>query len=99
MDRHAFDNEPPFPEGLKLASLEKISLARLLDEKDNEESSSLLEACKFYGFFYLDLDSCEEGKKLLEVVQKLFHLSDEVFALPLEEKNKYDNATKGSFFG
>jgi len=99
MDHHAFDKEPPFPEGLKLANLEKLSLARLLDQNDKVEASRLFEACKFYGFFYLDLESCEEGKKLLDIVQQLFRLSDEVFALPIEEKNKYDNATKGSFFG
>ncbi|TAQ85502.1 hypothetical protein B7494_g6169 [Chlorociboria aeruginascens] len=99
MDVHDFENEPPFPEGLKLAALEKISLAKLLDVNDAEEAQRLVEACKHYGFFYIRLDDCAEGVEIMDVVKKLFKLSDEVFAEPLEEKNKYDLSEKGSFFG
>ena len=98
MDSRAFSKEIPFPEGLKTANLETISLGQL--EKGSEgESARLFKACKHYGFFYLNLENTETGAELLDVVAKLFPVSQQVFELPQDEKQRYDLKDKGSFFG
>jgi hypothetical protein len=40
-----------------------------------------------------------DGVELLEQAEKLFGVGEEVFALPVEEKEKFDFKDKGSYFG
>jgi hypothetical protein len=96
MDKQAFDQEPPFPDGLNVAQLEVINYDKLAHGTDQAEALRLFEACKHYGFFYLKLDGSEKGQKLLEIVKQAFALQKNVFDLPLEEKQPYD---QGTFFG
>lgn len=98
MDSHTFSKETPFPKGLKTANLETISLGQL-EQGVAAESSRLMNACKDYGFFYLNLENSETGMELLDVVAKLFPVSQQVFELPQAEKQQYDLKDKGSFFG
>ena len=98
MDSDTFSKEVPFPSGLKTANLETISLGEL-ERGATAESTRLLDACKHYGFFYLDLKNTETGAELLDVVAELFPVSQQVFELPQAEKQQYDLKDKGSFFG
>jgi isopenicillin N synthase-like dioxygenase len=99
MDQADFDREPPFPEHLPLADLEVISLGRLLDASDEDETQKLFDACKRFGFFYLRLDDSDTGTQLLQIVKQMFQLQTQLFDLPLDEKQKYDIHDQGSFFG
>jgi hypothetical protein len=56
---------PPFPDGLPLAPIAKISHAKLL-RHDKEEAARVLEACRTHGFFYLDLTDSESGEEILK---------------------------------
>ncbi|GAT24535.1 1-aminocyclopropane-1-carboxylate oxidase [Aspergillus luchuensis] len=96
MDKQAFQEEPPFPEGLNLAQLEVIDYDKLVNGPDADEAGRLFEACKHYGFFYLKLDHSEKGQQLLDLVKETFTLQKKVFDLPVEEKRPYDT---GQFLG
>lgn len=96
MDKQAFQEEPPFPEGLKLAQLEVIDYEKLANGPDADEARRLFEACKHYGFFYLKLDQSEKGQQLLDLAKETFTLQKKVFDLPSEEKRPYDT---GQFLG
>lgn len=98
MDTTSFSKEPSFPSGLKTANLESISL-NALENDSSSEGARLFDACRQYGFFYLNLEATATGQELLEVVGKLFPLSKEVFELSQEEKQQYDLKDKGLFFG
>jgi len=112
-DDLTFPDLPPFPNDVPTAPLLRLSLRKLIDQ-DQQEVDRLWRACCDLGFFYLDLrggtpskrDSFREdgdgeinGDGLLQNAEKLFHLGDEVFDLPDEEKLKYDFKDRGSYFG
>ncbi|KAG6029816.1 hypothetical protein E4U41_000266 [Claviceps citrina] len=69
------------------AQLQSISLAGLL-AGEQLATHDLVEACKLNGFFYLDFRD-RSTRHLLELVDELAVIGREVFALPLEEKEKY----------
>lgn len=46
-----------------------------------------------------DLVDTVDGDNLLRDAEKLFDVGKEVFDLPVEEKQKYDFADRGSYFG
>lgn len=87
---------PPFPDGIETAPLLRLSLAKLLDN-NAEEIQRLARACEDLGFFYLDLRG--PGDSLLEEADSLFKVGEDLYDLPLEEKQKYDFMHKGSYFG
>jgi hypothetical protein len=76
---------PPFPDGLPLAPIAKISHAKLL-QHDKDEAARVLEACRTHGFFYLDLMDSESGEEILKQSKPTFLL---VFHTDLRE---YGNA-------
>jgi isopenicillin N synthase-like dioxygenase len=98
MDAKDFEKEEPFPEGLKIAELETLSLAKILDA-ENAETKRLFEACKAYGFFYLNLQDSDTGIELLDSAASMFRFSEGLFNLPEDEKAKYDLKGRGSFYG
>lgn len=55
----------PLPAGLPTIELPKISLAKLLND-DEEEAKILFDICVSSGFFYLDLMDHPKGRKLWE---------------------------------
>ena len=74
-------------EPTKQTDLKSISLAGLL-ARDIDSVNDLVQSCKEYGFFYLDLrdaSTCET----LEKADELVGVGKEVFKLPLEEKEEY----------
>lgn len=87
---------PPFPDDVPTAPLLKLSLAKL-QQHDPEEIKRLTRACEDLGFFYLDLRGT--GDAVLEEASRLFDLAEDLYALPLEERQKYDFMHKGSYFG
>lgn len=81
---------PPFPSSpsLKCVDLETISLPKLLS-KDSVEQDRVFEACKSRGFFYLELAGCESGETILHGADEICRLAEELFRLPVEEKEEY----------
>jgi isopenicillin N synthase-like dioxygenase len=88
----------PFPDNVPTAPLVTLSLKKLI-AGDNAEHAQLFSAAKSLGFFYLDMRNCAEGERLLREADSMFTLMKQFFALPLEEKMKYDFAAQQSYFG
>lgn len=103
----SFPNLPPFPSDIPTLPLFRISLRNLL-AGDASEEEKLWRACCDLGFFYFDLRSgngtTEEGQSisgndLLQAAEDMFALADNVFDLPVEEKQKYSMMGRNSYFG
>lgn len=58
-----------------------------------------MHASEQIGFFYLDLQDSEHGRGLLNDADALFGVGEELFALDLEEKERFDFSSRGSYFG
>jgi len=105
-DQLTFSNIPPFPGNVPTAPLLRISLKKLLDQ-DASEIDQVWKASRELGFFYLDLRDAVStsaspsinGPALLQDVNALFSLGEQVFALPVSEKQKYDFMDQGSYYG
>ena len=89
---------PKFPTNLREAPISRISLGKLLS-KDPTESARLFEACRTYGFFYMDLTDSPEGEALLKQSDDVLELAKAAFALPMEEKEAVAQVKTGSIFG
>jgi hypothetical protein len=89
-----FNSVPPFPEDLPTASLRKITLNKVLSG-DEVESRELFEACKTHGFFFLDVRGTPAGDSLLELVEKLFAVTKELFGEGKEELTKFTQPPPG----
>lgn len=93
-----FADLPHFPDNVHTAPLLRISLQKLLGH-DLEEEQRCWNACCELGFFYLDLTTSNTGEALLEEADELFEVMKGFFELNVEEKQKYDFADQGSYFG
>jgi isopenicillin N synthase-like dioxygenase len=99
MVKSSIDSLPPFPEDLPLAPIARVSSQKLLDG-DKAEGAQVLEACRTYGFFYLDLSDSPKGDELLQESEELLSLSKIAFSNhTLEEKNSYHLQKGVSLFG
>ena len=78
----------PFPEGLPVINLARISLAKLLDG-DEDEAAMLFEVCKDKGFCYLDLMTHEKGLKLAKQAEQVHHAAKQFFSAPVAEKRTF----------
>lgn len=78
----------PFPQGLPVINLTKISLAKLLDD-DEKEAALLFEVCKDKGFCYLDLTTHEKGLKLAKQAEQVHEAAKQFFGAPLTEKRMF----------
>ena len=67
----------PFPEGLPTVNMERISLAKLLDD-DQEEAERLFKICTHEGFCYIDLMHHPEGSKLLEDAHMVHKMGQDI---------------------
>jgi len=86
----------PFPDDIPIAPLLRLSFHKLLN-RDPAEVDRCIRACEDLGFFYLDLRG--DGESLLRDADALFGVGEELLALPLEEKKKYDFSEQMSYFG
>ena len=89
---------PPFPADIPTAPLHRLSLSKLLTH-DPPEVQRLMRASEQIGFFYLDLQDSEHGRGLLDDADALFGVGEELFALDLHEKERFDFSSQGSYFG
>lgn len=79
----------PFPKDVPVISLRCISLAKLR-QHDSEEIEQLWEACKDSGFFYLDLQTSEEGKELARGAETVYQAGKGFFtANTVAEKSQF----------
>lgn len=92
------DQYPDFPDGDEFPTvpLETISLEKLLSQ-DATEEDRVFEACKGRGFFYLDLAGPESGETILKGSGDICRVGEQVMALPLDEKMKYQMRNKELF--
>ena len=93
----SFPGLPPFPDNVPTVSLTHISFLKL-KAGDAAEVDRLFQACKQWGFFYLDFRDNVQGSTLLTLADQVLEIGKNVFDLDLEEKLKY-HMTKGSFDG
>ena len=93
----SFPGLPPFPEDVHCADLPHVSFLKLCDG-DEVEIDRYFQACKHWGFFYLDLRDSAQGSPVLRMVDQMLEIGQKVFELDLPEKNKY-RMTKGNFDG
>lgn len=99
MVQSSIDSLPPFLEDLPLAPIARVSSQKLL-EGDKAEGAAVLEACRTYGFFYLDLSDSPQGNALLQESEELLTLSKKAFSShSIEEKKKYHLQKGVSMFG
>jgi isopenicillin N synthase-like dioxygenase len=78
---------PPFPGGIAVDAepLATIDLGRLL-VKDADEIQKLSSACITHGFFYLDLQTSELGRNVLEGEQGVLRFMEKYFSQSHETK-------------
>ena len=88
----------PFPDNVPTAPLTTLHLHKLI-ANDSAEVQRLYDASRYLGFFYLDMRGSPEGERLLASASRLFELERDMFALPLVEKNKYNFAKEGKYYG
>lgn len=84
----------PAGENMKVANLETIDLSRLLSRAP-DEISKLLQACQAHGFFYLDLQTCDLGRQVVDGEQKVTKFMENYFDQPLDKKMKDDRGSVG----
>lgn len=92
------DLYPPFPDSPEFPTidLETISLAKL-QNGDPSELDRVFEACKNWGFFYLELPGCEQGETIANGADDICRVAEKMFHLPLDEKLKYEYQGKDIF--
>ncbi|KAJ3557215.1 hypothetical protein NM688_g1590 [Phlebia brevispora] len=80
---------PPNAEQRDIATLATIDLQGLVT-RDPAEITKLLDACVTHGFFYLNLQTSDAGRQILEAEQNAYRFMEEYFSRPLETKMKDD---------
>ncbi|KAF5014091.1 hypothetical protein F66182_15051, partial [Fusarium sp. NRRL 66182] len=98
MAHENFESLSPFPDDIPTMPLDRLSLVKLL-QHDSDEVQKFCRACEDIGFFYLDLRDQELGDSLLSTTDELFKISEQLFALDVQEKSKYDHSKKRSYYG
>lgn len=89
---------PPFPSDLPHAPIARISSAQLL-AAEPAATAAVAQACRTYGFFYLDLRDSGAGRALVGESEQLLGLAEESFRAPLPEKNAFHLERGVSLFG
>jgi len=89
------ESYPPFPRDIPLVELETFKL-KDIEEGNEDIERRLFETCRIRGFFYLDMNG-SSADSMREDSERLGHLAEAIFKLPLEEKEKYP--MKESIFG
>lgn len=72
-----------------VAPLETIDFGRLA-MKDKSEVNKLLSVCQRHGFFYLDLQTNNDGQQILADRKDLLAVMETYFHQPLESKMKHN---------
>ena len=93
-----FNAQPSFPDDMPIATLETISLMKLL-AYDMLESEKLFGACRETGFFFLDMTDSEQGEIMLHHAEEAFDLDAAILDLDQEELSKYAFRPPSDLFG
>lgn len=107
-----FPGLPLFADTVPTAPLLRISLFKLAIG-DVDEQNRLWDACRQLGFFYMDMrmpntgavnvggekGNIIDGEAILTEKDQLFELMKDMWALPNDEKQKYDRSDQGNYFG
>lgn len=89
---------PPFPEGLPVIDLPRVSLKGVL-ENDEHESRKIFDICVKTGFFYLNLMDHPVGQKLMHEASEVCRVGQQVLPhLSMEEKLSYEARTRAGVF-
>lgn len=87
--KNSVDNVENLPCDVPTANLHAINLERLQNGEE-EEASRLLRASICDGFLYLDLRGWGTEYDTFDVINDIYHLSEEFFSLEEDEKLVYD---------
>lgn len=90
MPSEAETSIPPFPTDIPTASISSVDFD-LLTDGNEDEARKVFDAARGYGFFYLDNTHID--------YDFMFDLANETFALPVEEKMKFEMGATGRYFG
>lgn len=93
-----FTDCPPFPSGVPIANLPTISLKEL-EQRHEQEAKDFFHACRYYGFFLLDLSQSEQGKVVLKDAEGLYDLTGELYKLEQAELDGFAYNPKVSLIG
>lgn len=81
---------PPFPSSPQFPTIELQTISlRKIQNNDTFEQDRMFEACKNWGFFYLELPDSEQGQVIARGADDVCRVAEKIFQLPLEEKMKY----------
>jgi len=96
------DQYPPFPASSEFPTidLQTISLKKLQDG-DHNEQDRVVDACRTWGFFYLELPGSEQGEVIANGANDVCRVAEKTFQLPLEEKLRvgFERRKDKSLFG
>lgn len=114
-DELDFQDLPPFPRDVPTVPLLRIDLLKLLHNDVSEVDRLWRACCNIGFFYLdlqartpdherdntglADGGSSIDGQALLEDAEQLFALGEHFFALPTEEKQRFDFGERGSYFG
>ena len=82
-----FKQHPPFPEGLPLLGIPRLSYTKLCSGVYSE-STALWDAGLEHGFFSINIGDMEGGSEVLEDIVKVLDIQRQYFNLPLEERER-----------
>lgn len=79
----------PFPDDVRFAQLEKISLYKLLNDED-DEAQRMFKICRETGFFYLDMMDHPKGNQMWEDACSACRAGQDVLPrVPMHEKKLF----------
>ena len=93
-----FKSLPPFPDDVPVASMSRISLAKLV-AGNKSEAEAMLDACRRLGFFLLDLAGDPVGEEMIKEVDAIFGVVQKTMHLSVEEKMRYKQDVPRDFLG
>ena len=93
-----FNRYPPFPTGVPVADLRRLSFSKLLAGEESE-SERLFRSCRETGFFLVDLRGTSESETMLKHAEMAFELNKKIFDLDQEELTEHAVKPRESLFG
>ncbi|KAI1338641.1 oxidoreductase [Xylariaceae sp. FL0016] len=93
-----FQDLPPFPEDVPVASMKKVPLAGLRSG-DEATAKEVFAACQELGFFLLDLYGDDMGEETIAELDQLFSGAKDIMDTPEDVKAKYLHNIPKNFLG
>lgn len=96
--KELFAKVPPFPDEVATMPMHTVSLA-CLNRGHDESARQMLSACRELGFFLLDLHGDDLGEMMIREIDHLFSVSQDIFDLSEDVKQRYLHDAPRSFLG